>query len=83
MRKLSPAEAAQVRDTLSRARLSRASLSELGAAHDLAADAGLPATAGELRWHVRRVVAEPSPHSAIGDVLVGVVSGLLTHHVLS
>jgi len=83
VKKLTPAEVARVRDVLDRARLSRASLSELGAAHDLAADAGLPATAGELRWHVRRVVAEPSPHSAIGDVLVGVVAGLLTHHVLS
>ena len=34
MRQLSPAEVARVRDTLSRARLSRASLSELGAAHE-------------------------------------------------
>jgi len=82
VRKLSPSEVARVRDALSHARLSRASLSELGAAHDLAADAGLPATAGELRWHVRRVVAEPSPHSALGDVMAGVVSGLLTHHIL-
>ena len=83
MRKLSPAEVARVRDVLDRARLSRASLSELGAAHDLAADAGLAATSSELRWHVRRVVAEPSPHSALGDVMAGIVSGLLTHHLLS
>lgn len=83
MRKLAPAEVSQVRDVLDRARLSRASLSELGAAHDLAADAGLAATSGELRWHVRRVVAEPSPYSVLGDVMAGIVSGLLTHHLLS
>jgi len=83
VRKLAPAEVSQVRDVLDRARLSRASLSELGTAHDLAADAGLAATSGELRWHVRRVVAEPSPYSVLGDVMAGIVSGLLTHHLLS
>jgi hypothetical protein len=81
MRKLTPAEVARVRETLDRARLARASLSELGAAHDLAADAGLPGIATELRWHVRRVVAEPAPSPA-RDVLAGVVSGIITHHLL-
>ena len=81
MRKLTPAEVAQLRDTLARARLARASLSELGVAHDLAADAGLAGTATELRWHVRRVVAEPHP-SAARDVLAGVLSGIITHHLL-
>ena len=55
MKKLTPTEVKGLQDTLARARLSRSSLGELGAAHDLAADAGLTATAGELRWHVRRV----------------------------
>jgi hypothetical protein len=81
VRKLTPAEAARVRDTLDRARLARASLSELGAAHDLAADAGLSGTAAELRWHVRRVVADPSPNAA-RDVFAGIVSGIITHHLL-
>jgi hypothetical protein len=81
VKKLSPSEVARLQDVLSRARLSRASLAELGAAHDLAADAGLTAVAGELRWHVRRVVAEPSP-SATRDVLAGVASGILTHLLL-
>jgi hypothetical protein len=81
VRKLTPAEIANLRETLARARLARAPLSELGAAHDLAADAGLTGTATELRWHVRRVVAEPSPSPA-RDVLAGVVSGIITHHLL-
>lgn len=81
MRKLTPAEAARVRDTLDRARLARASLADLGAAHDLAADAGLAGTATELRWHVRRVVAEPHP-GAVRDVLAGVLSGIITHQLL-
>jgi hypothetical protein len=82
MKKLTQAEITHVQDTLARARLGRASLSELGASHDLAADAGLTATATELRWHVRRMVAEPSPHTAARDVFAGVVSGILTHHLL-
>jgi hypothetical protein len=81
MKKLSPPEVTKLQETLACARLARASLSELGAAHDLAADAGLTGTAAELRWHVRRVVAEPSP-SAARDVLAGVVSGIITHHLL-
>lgn len=78
---LTPSEVERVRETLGRARLSRAPLADLGAAHDLAADAGLAGVATELRWHVRRVVAEPSPSPA-RDVLAGVVSGILTHHLL-
>jgi hypothetical protein len=81
VRKLSPAEVARLREVLARARLSRAPLAELGTAHDLAADAGLSGTAAELRWHVRRVVAEPAPSPA-RDVLAGVVSGIITHHLL-
>jgi hypothetical protein len=81
VKKLTPAEVARVRETLARARLARAPLSELGAAHDLAADAGLTGTAAELRWHVRRVVAEPKP-GVVRDVLAGVVTGILTHHLL-
>jgi hypothetical protein len=81
VKKLSPTEVAKLRETLDRARLVRASLAELGVAHDLAADAGLTGTATELRWHVRRVVAEPSP-SVARDVLAGVVSGIITHHLL-
>ncbi len=83
MKKLTPTEVKNLQDTLARARLSRASLGELGAAHDMAADAGLAATASEIRWHVRRVVAEPSPHSAARDVVIGLVSGVLTNHLLS
>jgi hypothetical protein len=70
VRKLTPSEVAGLQETLARARLARAPL-----------DAGLPGTAAELRWHVRRVVAEPSP-SAARDVLAGVVSGIITHHLL-
>lgn len=81
MRKLAPAEAARVRETLDKARLSTASLAELGVAHDLAADAGLAGTAAELRWHVRRVVAEPHP-SAARDIMIGVIAGVLTRHLI-
>lgn len=81
MRKLTPAEVARIRDTLARARLARAPLAELGAAHDLAADAGLAGTATELRWHVRRVVAEPAP-SAAGSIMLGVLSGIITKQLI-
>lgn len=82
MRRLSPAEASEVRGVLDRARLHRASLSEMGRAHDLAAEGGLHATAAELRGHVRRVVAEPYPSTA-RDVLSGIVAGFITHHLLT
>jgi hypothetical protein len=81
VRKLAPADVTSLQEILTRARLARAPLAELGAAHDLAADAGLAGTAAELRWHVRRVVAEPAPSPA-RDVLAGVVSGIITHHLL-
>jgi hypothetical protein len=81
VRKLTPAEVEKLRETLARARLARAPLGELGAAHDLAADAGLAGTAAELRWHVRRVVAEPRP-GVTRDILVGLVSGILTSQLV-
>jgi hypothetical protein len=83
--KLTPSEATKLQETLAMARLARASLSELGIAHDLATGAGLTETATELRRHVRRVVAEPTPNiagSITGSLMLGVVSGIITKQLI-
>lgn len=79
-----PSEISQIRDTLTRARGGRASLAELGAAHDLCAKSNLPGCAAELRAHVRAVAADHhEPHRTAGkDIFTGVVSGIVTHVLL-
>jgi hypothetical protein len=81
MTMLNPAQAAQLRRTLDAARAGRATVAELGAAHDLAASAGLAGCAGELRGHL---LAKLSPRTAsIGrDVVLGLTTGALTHYLL-
>jgi hypothetical protein len=83
MKTLAPAEAAQIKSTLALARQGRATLVQLAAAHDLASGAGLNGTIGELRAHIRHMVAPLPLHDATKDVVLGVISGILTHHLLS
>lgn len=84
MTKLTSDQSAQLKHTMQVAREGRATLGELGAAHDLAAGAGLPGCAAELRAHVRAVAADHhEPHRTAGrDVAVGVVSGIVAHMLL-
>jgi hypothetical protein len=84
MSTLSKDQAAQLRHAIKIAREGRATLAQLGAAHDLAAGAGLPGCAAELRAHVRALAADHhEPHRTAGrDVAMGVVSGIVTHVLL-
>ena len=59
---LTPAQIAQIQDTLAHARAGKATLAQLAAAHDLAEDAGLNGTLGELRAHIRAMTPyHPNP----------------------
>ncbi len=81
-KQLTKDEASEIRRILDLARDGRASLKELGTAHDLAESAGLTATAGELRGYVRHKVS-PRVTADIGHHLVlGIASGMITHHLL-
>jgi len=75
-------QAESVSEILARARANRASLGDLGTAHDLAVAAGLPACASELLGHLRTRVSADRPSGLGRDVLVGLATGLLTHQVL-
>ena len=83
MKTLTPAEVAQVQSTLALARQGRATLVQLAAAHELASGAGLNGTVGELSAHMRRIVTPLPLHDATKNIALGVISGILTHHLLS
>ena len=83
---LTPAEVAKVRDTLDLARAGRATLVQLAVAHDLANGASLNGCLEELRSHIHRMVTPDPPHArpvTLGkDLVLGVVSGIVTHLIL-
>ena len=83
MKTLTPTEAATVQSTLALARQGRATLVQLATAHDLANGAGLNGTLGELRAHIRQAVTPPPLHDSSKHIVLGVISGILTHHLLS
>lgn len=91
LRKLSASETASIRKALDDARAGRSTLGQLGAAHDLAASAGLTGCVGELRQHIMSMAAVPnapkpgrSRHlDLFGDVVAGVISGWLAHRLIS
>ena len=81
-RQLTKSEADEIRRVLDLARDGKVSLRELGASHDLAESGGLSATAGELRGYIRHKV-NPKITTSVGHHLVlGVASGMITHHLL-
>jgi len=82
MKTLTPIQIAQIQETLAHARAGKATLAQLAAAHDLAEDAYLNGTLGELRAHIRAMVPRPPLHAETKGVLLGVVSGILTHYLL-
>jgi hypothetical protein len=82
LKPLAPAEVSQVQSTLTLARQGRATLVQLATAHDLASGAGLNGTLGELRAHIRQMVTPPPLHDSSKHIVLGVISGILTHHLL-
>ena len=83
MRTLTKIEVAQIQTTLALARQGKATLPQLAAAHELANGAGLNSTLGELRAHMRQMVTPPPLHDSTKHIVLGVISGILTHYVLS
>ena len=85
MTKLTKQQAASLKHTIELGRDGRSSLPELAAAHEMAEGAGLTACASELRAHIRTMAADHDvPHKRSGrDVLTGIISGMITHAILS
>ena len=83
MKKLTPSEVTQIQSTLALARQGRATLVQLATAHELASGAGLGGTVEELRAHMRRMITPLPLHDATKNIALGVISGILTHHLLN
>jgi hypothetical protein len=83
MKSLTPEQVALVKTTLDHAREGKATLCQLAAAHDLANGANLNGTLGELREHMRRMVPAPPMKMEAKAVVLGIVSGVLTHYLLN
>jgi len=82
MKNLTPAEVTQIQETLALARQGRATLPQLAVAHELANGSSLNGTLGELRAHIRQMVSPPPLHDSSRNIALGVISGILTHHLL-
>jgi hypothetical protein len=82
MTKLTPSQASQLRKTMGDARAGRATLAELGIAHDLAASAGLAGCSVELRGHLLAKLSPASTRSVGREVALGVATGVFTHYLL-
>lgn len=80
--KTSLADVAAIQKALADARAGRATLGELGHAHDLASAAGAHHTLEEIRGHMRVMNPPPRLRAEVKSVGLGIVSGLLTHLVL-
>jgi hypothetical protein len=86
MPSLSLNQTTKIRTVLLEARAGRSTLTELGAAHDLAASAGLADCAAELREHIRTKIG-PGSTKPVGrpvgrEVVLGLATGALTHYML-
>jgi hypothetical protein len=79
---LTSAQVAEIQKALTQARTGRATLSQLAHAHDLAEDACLNGTLGELREHIRAATPRPVFRMEGRDILLGVISGVFTHLLL-
>ena len=82
MKTLTPAEVTQIQSTLALARQGKATLVQLATAHELANGAGLSHSLGELRAHIHQMVTPPVLHDSSKHIVLGVISGILTHYVL-
>ena len=79
---LNNAQVAEIQQAITQARAGRATLSQLARAHDLAEDACLSGTLGELRGHIRAMTPRPVFRMEGRDILLGVISGVFTHLLL-
>ena len=79
---LNGAQVAEIQQALNQARAGRATLTQLARAHDLAEDACLHGTLGELREHIRAATPRPVFRMEGRDILLGVISGVFTHLLL-
>ena len=79
---LNGAQVAEIQQALNQARAGRATLTQLARAHDLAEDACLNGTLGELREHIRTMTPRPVFRMEGRDILLGVISGVFTHLLL-
>jgi hypothetical protein len=64
------------------AREGRATLTQLAAAHDLAEGSNLNGALGELRKHICQKVSPLPLHDSAKHIALGVISGILAHHIL-
>jgi len=85
MTKLTKDQSLAIEKTIKLGRDGRASLVQLAKAHELCQGAGLTACSAELRAHIRTMAADHDvAHKRTGrDVLTGVISGMITHAILS
>ena len=83
MKNLTPTQVGLIQETLAHAREGKATLAQLAAAHDLAEGATLNGTLGELRSHIRAMVPTPTVRVEGKSILIGIVSGVLTHFLLT
>lgn len=72
----------QVSTALAHARAGQATLPELASACELAARGGPSRELGELREHLRRMVPAPVWRGEAKSIVIGIVSGVLTHYLL-
>ena len=79
---LTSPQVAEIQQALAQARAGRATLTQLARAHDLAEDACLHGTLGELREHIRAMTPRPAFRMEGRDILLGVISGVFTHLLL-
>lgn len=71
-----------VQEALAHARAGRATLPQLAAAHELACAEQKNGDVGELREHIRRMVPAPPARTEVKAVVLGILSGVLTHYLL-
>jgi hypothetical protein len=79
---LSTKEAQEIKNTLDLARNGKATLVQLASAHDLAEKGTLNGCLGEIRVHMAARVNPPRFHVGAKEILLGVISGMLTAHIL-
>lgn len=80
--KITAKEAREIKQTLDLARNGKATLVQLARAHDLAEQGTLNGCLGEIRGHVAARVNPPRLHVGAKEILLGVVSGVLTTYLL-